>query len=199
MSLENSDTILPMLSLLLLVMAETPAILVQAESFLHQEKTERRKWVVREDDEAKKKDAVGSWIQVLPDTRKSHDDKLIAGENFSNVPGQMAVVHYEVNVPSAGRYYVWVRAFSQGPEDNGIHVGIDGKWPASGERMQWCEGKNTWRWQSSQRTAAQHCGEPGKIYLDVSSPGRHLVSFSMREDGFAMDSFLLTKDPAYKP
>jgi hypothetical protein len=38
-----------------------------------------------------------------------------------------------------------------------------------------------------------------QIFLDVKSPGKHEVSFSMREDGFAFDQFLLTTDRDYRP
>jgi hypothetical protein len=119
--------------------------------------------------------------------RVTHDDKLINGENFSNQPGEMAVLHYRVQFSTPGRYYVWVRAYSSGPEDNSIHAGLDGVGPASGARMQWCESKNAWRWESRQRTEKNHCGEPGKIYLDVTTAGWHTVSFSMREAGFQFD------------
>jgi len=172
-------------------------VLVEAESFLKQERDQKRRWVIRTDDSAP--GASGGWIQVQPDTRKTHDDRLIHGENFSNKPGEVAVIHYRVQIPSPGRYYVWVRAYSTGTEDNGVHVGLDGTWPESGARMQWCEGKRTWKWESRQRTAENHCGEPGKIFLDVKDAGVHTISFSMREDGFAMDQFALTQDPAYQP
>ncbi|MCR9294214.1 MAG: DUF5060 domain-containing protein, partial [bacterium] len=88
--------------------------------------------------------------------------------------------------------YVWVRAYSSGSEDNGLHVGIDGTWPESGQRMQWCEGKNSWWWESKQRTASEHCGVPYEIYVDVEEPGLHQIHFSMREDGFEFDKWLMT-------
>lgn len=136
---------------------------------------------------------------MLPDTRTSHEDRLIRGENFTNEPGVMAVVAYDVLITSPGRYFVWVRAYSTGTEDNGIHVGIDGEWPESGRRMQWCEGKNAWTWASKQRTADQHCGVPGLIWLDIEESGSHTVMFSMREDGFEMDAWVLSSDPGFSP
>jgi len=181
---------------LLVTAAALPeSISVEAESFVSQERTTVRKW--------EKKSGLGAsggvYLQALPDTRLTHDDKLISGENFSDKPGLMAVVSYRVKFPKAGRYYIWVRAYSSGPEDNSIHVGLNGEWPASGQRMQWCEGKSKWTWASKQRTAANHCGEPGKIWLDVPSEGEHTIQFSMREDGFRFDRFILTTDPESKP
>jgi len=136
----------------------------------------------------------GAYLEILPDTRRTHADKLIKGTNFSPDPGKIAILDYKVHFKNAGRYYVWVRAHSTGPEDNGLHVGLNGQWPDSGQRLQWCQGKNTWRWDSMQRTEETHCGEAHKIYLDIPEPGEHTISFSMREDGFEFDKWLMTKD-----
>ncbi|TWU49156.1 DUF5060 domain-containing protein [Rubripirellula reticaptiva] len=136
----------------------------------------------------------GAYLEVLPDTRRTHGDKLIRGTNFAPMPGKLAVLNYKVNFATPGKYYVWVRAYSTGSEDNGLHVGIDGDWPESGQRMQWCEGKNSWRWESKQRTEKDHCGEPYKLFLNVATAGEHTISFSMREDGFEFDKWLMTMD-----
>ena len=134
----------------------------------------------------------GAYLEILPDTRRTHQDKLIRLKNFSPQPGKMAILHYKVHFQTTGRYYVWVRAHSTGSEDNGLHVGIDGTWPASGQRLQWCKGKRTWRWDSNQRTEQEHCGEPHKIFLDIKEPGEHVIQFSMREDGFEFDKWFMT-------
>ncbi len=36
--------------------------------------------------------------------------------------------------------------------------------------------------------------EPYKIYLDIEQPGLHTIEFSMREDGFEFDKWLMTTD-----
>jgi len=177
---------------------------VEAEDFDRQELDEVRKWYITTGNEtsAAKPDhddnhaataSGGSYLEVLPDTRKNHDEELIHGENFSNEPGKLALLHYDVIFQNSGRYYVWVRAFSTGSEDNGIHVGLNGTWPESGQRMQWCEGKNEWTWDSKQRTKEVHCGVEKLIYLDIPSAGKHTISFSMREDGFEFDAWQLSK------
>ena len=140
----------------------------------------------------------GAYLEILPDTRRTHGDKLIRGTNFSPQPGKMAVLHYKVQINNPGRYYVWVRAYSTGSEDNGLHVGLNGNWPATGQRLQWCQGKKSWRWESKQRTEAQHCGEPHKIYLDIEKAGEHIISFSMREDGFEFDKWLMTREREFE-
>lgn len=192
------------------VFAEVDGLVaVEAEHFFRQTETDRRAFylttsksqpdVQPDGDEAHVAGASGgAYLEILPDTRRTHGDKLIRGTNFSPEPGKMAVVSYRVHFKNAGRYYVWVRAHSTGSEDNGLHVGLNGEWPASGQRLQWCEGKRTWRWESKQRTEAQHCGEAHKIFLDIPQPGTHVISFSMREDGFEFDRWLMTKDRDFK-
>jgi len=180
-------------------------VAVEAELFSRQTAVEKRRWYVTtternpgiqpDRDESHAATASGrAYVEVLPDTRRTHADKLTSGENFSNEPGRMAVLSYPVQFNTPGRYYVWVRAYSTGSEDNGLHVGLDGAWPESGRRLQWCEGKKTWRWESKQRTEKTHCGEPYKIYLDIKDAGLHIISFSMREDGFEFDKWLMTTD-----
>jgi hypothetical protein len=185
-------------------------VAVEAEHFYKQTRAEKRAWhltsprhlpeVQPDPDPPHLAGASGgAYMEILPDTRVTHADRLIHGENFTNDPGVMAILHYKVHFNNPGRYYVWVRAYSTGTEDNGLHVGFNDQWPASGRRMQWCDGKNSWRWESKQRTETEHCGVPYAIYLDIPTAGQHEILFSMREDGFEMDKFLLTRDREYKP
>ncbi|SHJ23267.1 hypothetical protein [Pseudozobellia thermophila] len=185
-------------------------VAVEAEDFYKQSHTGIRQWyrttegyaphIEKDKDENHSLTASGrTYIELLPDTRITHDDPLIKGENFSNEPGKMAIVHYKVNINNPGRYYVWVRAFSTGTEDNGLHVGLNGTWPEHGRRMQWCDGKKQWTWASRQRTKEEHCGVPKEIYLDIPRSGLHEIQFSMREDGFEFDRFILTKDIDFIP
>lgn len=177
-------------------------VAVEAEHFSTQRLNSIREWIVvdQQYDQRIQPDpdanhaatASGSaYLEALPDTRTTHADDLMAGENFSSEPGRIAVLDYQIYFNSPGRYYVWVRAYSTGTEDNSIHVGLNGEWVKSGQRMQWCEGKDQWTWASKQRTETVHCGVKQQIYLDVTQVGIHTVSFSMREDGFEFDKFLL--------
>ncbi|MHA7055931.1 DUF5060 domain-containing protein [Aquimarina sp. M1] len=182
---------------------ENGIVAVEAEHFESQSKTDKREWYFQDGtvstptpdpDPSHHTDASGDgYLEILPDTRVTHDDPLVNGESFSNTPGVLGVLDYKVKFTTPGRYFVWVRLYSTGSEDNGIHVGIDGTWPASGQRMQWCAGKNQWTWESKQRTDANHCGEAQKIYLDVPTAGIHTISFSMREDGVEIDKFVLSQ------
>lgn len=181
-------------------------VAVEAEHYSIQRKTNKRMWYFC-DPSTPDRDTEGNfsaaasgnaYMEILPDTRRTHADLLIHGENFSNIPGVMAIIEYQVYFNNPGRYYVWARCWSTGPEDNGMHTGINGTWPSSGQRLQWCEGKDSWRWESKQRTAEVHCGVPGLIYLDVPTEGIHTISFSLREDGFRFDKWIMTKDPDFE-
>ena len=122
-------------------------VVVEAEHFNSQSLTKKRAFYLTATDKTPKFDfdgdpihvggaSNGAYLEILPDTRRNHGEKLINGVNFSNEPGKLAVLSYKVNFEKTGRYYVWVRAHSSGSEDNGIHVGLDGEWPESGQRMQ---------------------------------------------------------------
>ncbi len=185
---------------------------VEAEAFHHNTNNgTKRDWYIRSaqtkvsitnEENAKhieKASGGGAYIEALPDTRITHDDPLIHGENFFPIAGIGGIVSYKVKINTAGKYYVWASAFSSGTEDNGVHVGLDEEWPESGARMQWCEDKNQWKWSSAQRMPDNHCGTPNSIFLIFETPGDYIVSFSMREDGFEMDRWILTQDSSFKP
>ena len=44
---------------------------------------------------------------------------------FTPDPVQGAQIGYNVEVPGAGRYYIWVRGYTTGTMDNTLHVGFD--------------------------------------------------------------------------
>jgi hypothetical protein len=181
---------------------EDGLLVVEAEHYASMEAADKRAWHltsaestpdISPDADPPHVDGAGggAYLEILPDPRQTHDDPLVRPDSLAYA-SQIGVLTYHAHFNTPGRYYVWVRAFSTGSEDNGIHVGLNGEWPESGRRMQWCEGKHAWRWESRQRTRERHCGVPHAIYLDIDEPGPHTIHFSMREDGFEFDRFLLT-------
>ncbi len=151
-----------------------------------------------------------AYMEILPDTRvyghndKQPEDAIIregANTNFHAKGGQGPTVNYRVFFNTPGTYYVWMRAFSTGKEDNGVHVGINNTWPATGERVQWCTGKNKWTWTRAQRNNPKefHCGGKGEIRINIPSKGIHTISVSMREDGFELDKIIMAKAESYMP
>jgi Domain of unknown function (DUF5060)/Putative collagen-binding domain of a collagenase/Gylcosyl hydrolase family 115 C-terminal domain len=188
------QAILTTLSLLTSALAgET--ITIEAESFTKQSLTEKRRWEMKSEHRGA---SGGSYIQALPDTRQSHDDKLIKGENFTDTPGEMAVLEYPFEVKEPGRYFVWARTWSSNSEDNGLHFGLDGQWPESGERWQTVK-TGAWNWDCKQRTSEVHTGVPMQLWLEIDKPGKHTLMLSMREDGTALDQIMLVNDAAFRP
>ena len=138
-----------------------------------------------------------AYLELLPDIRVVHADPFGPPDAYWDLPGEGPTADYQIDIPEPGRYYVHIRAYSTGTEDNGIHVGLDGQWPNSGARMQFCTAnKRAWWWSSAQRNAGGNgsCGAEKTIYLDVVNAGSHTVSISAREDGFEIDKLVLLKD-----
>lgn len=193
-----------------LVFEEVDGIVaVEAEHFYKQTLIEKRAWYIASAKDSARiqpdSDPVhvagasgGAYLEVLPDTRANHSERLIQGENFTDKAGLMAVISYKVHIKTPGRYYVWVRSFSSGTEDNGVHVGIDGQWPATGQRWQSVQ-KQKWAWDCKQRTPEVHTGVPMQLFLDIVKSGDHEIMFSVREDGFEMDKFVLASNREFKP
>ena len=184
-------------------------VAVEAEHFVKQEHTDIRAWHITStvnapdiepdaDPSHAEGASGGAYLEILPDNRRTHDEKLIRGENFSPDPGKMAILTYRVYFSNPGRYYFWGRIFSTGPEDNGIHVGIDGTWPESGQRWQTVK-KQAWQWDCKQRTEAVHVGVPMQLYIDVDTVGSHTIQISMREDGFELDKWVMARDIKFVP
>ncbi|TWU28644.1 DUF5060 domain-containing protein [Bythopirellula polymerisocia] len=181
-------------------------VVVEAEDYDAVDRQHHRKWYrtssnktpeVKPDPDPNHAEGAsgGAYLEILPDTRVTHADPLVNGVSFSNTPGQCSVLYYPVIIEKPGRYYVWVRTCCTGSEDNGLHVGIDGQWPTSGARLQFRGQHGRWQWDSRQRTEEVHTGVLGQIWLDIEEPGLHTIMFSMREDGFEFDKFLLTRYP----
>ncbi|QXP62793.1 DUF5060 domain-containing protein [Polaribacter sp. HaHaR_3_91] len=209
----NSITFTPKDYSLLKILADTKSfeekdgmLEIEAENYHYKNNNStKRNWVVRSlDDKISGENYSNSanknsYIQALPDTRVTHDDTLILGENFFPVSGTGGVISYKIKINNPGKYYIWVNALSTGTEDNGVHVGFNENWQESGARMQWCDGKNEWTWSSAQRMTDNHCGTEKTIYLNFDKSGEYVLSFSMREDGFKMDRFILTKNSKFSP
>ncbi|MFC3120070.1 hypothetical protein [Agaribacter flavus] len=195
------------------IIEQNGMIVVEAENYASQTLNEKRTWFTFGNAPGQLKDhnfadpdlthiegaSNSAYLEILPDTRTNHDELLVHDENFTNEPGKMAVLTYPIYVKTPGRYYVWARAFSTGPEDNGMHVGLNGAWPESGQRLQLCKGKFNWTWSSQQRRPENHCGTPNTLWLDIEKPGQHTLMISMREDGTEIDKFILTQDKNYTP
>ncbi len=153
----------------------------------------------------------GAYVEALPDRRRDDSEPGTGNLGVVNDPTNAAVLIYRVNFTQTGRYYVWGHARGQGPAANGIHLGLDGAWPdndlidPSSMRMQFPGG---WVWTQNRRGGSQHTGVSGtdevsvrdaNIWLEITEPGVHTISWAMREDGLEFDKFVMALDPDYAP
>lgn len=140
--------------------------------------------------------AGGAYIELLPDMRVTHEDTFGPPTAIWNERGTGPRAEYTMNFPEAGRYYVHIRAYSTGTEDNGIHVGLNDEFPLSGARMQFCTAGLGWQWSSKQRDSGGvgPCGTKKTIWITVEEPGDQTFMISAREDGFEADRIMLIKD-----
>lgn len=183
----------------------------EAEDFTEQSNTKKREWKlvtkeitprVRHDHDPNHSYGASKskYLELLPDTLYDDNEKKVEGKNYSKTPGQLAILSYNVNFKTSGRYYVWVRGFSANGYDNSIHVGVDGEWPESSQKLFMCQDKwNQWAWSSNQFSNSEKCGGKKRIYIDIKKPGPHKIRFSMREDGFEFDKWVMTKKPTIMP
>ena len=139
----------------------------------------------------------GVYFELLPDVRVTHADTFGPPTPFWGRGGDGPTMTWVIEVPEPGRYYIHARAYSTGTEDNGIHFGIDGTWPSTSSRMQFCTaGRRAWSWSSAQRDAGGvgSCGLQKTLFVDIEEAGPHTISASAREDGFELDRVVLIKD-----
>ncbi len=137
------------------------------------------------------------YIEVLPDTRVTSDDSSDEDGLFGTA-GDGPLVLYYVAFPRAGTYYLWIRGFSTGTEDETVFFAIDQEWD-SGVLVKLCSGVEAWQWGSHERKDASSCAMIGQVSLEVPSAGLHTVAVSAREDGLELDKWLLTTDADFVP
>lgn len=162
----------------------TTTILIQAEDYTSlYNGTANKAWIKRS-----QSGEVG--MQLLPDTRRTHSDPLIAGTNFWNYPNSTTpYLTYSIYVPVSGRYLVETRAFSSGTEDNGAHLAVNGNWAL--QRIQWCSGKNSWTYTSALRLNNNHCGVQKSAFVNLTA-GNQEIWLGAREDGLFVDKIRLS-------
>lgn len=132
----------------------------------------------------------GSYMEALPDDAVNQQ-----------TPGDGPRVSYDIEFTTTGTYYVHVRGWVNDDNDNTVHVGVDGMWPASGTRIQWCAAwTGSWVWSSHiDGSSMDECGMADSAQIQIDTPGMHTVSFAMREDGFEFDKVVLTTQAGFTP
>jgi len=134
----------------------------------------------------------GAYMEALPDTFVTDDDRAIDGINIGLHPGSIAVLCYKVHFSEPGRYYLWTRIRSDDEEDNTMNAGLNDTWQASAKCLQFQKHTKAWQWGNIIRDPKGPQHPRLLAWLDVPSAGVHTVMFSMREDGLCFDRFILT-------
>src|SRR3989338_4649670 len=106
-------------------------------------------------------------------------------------------LQYQIDVPDAGTYYVWVRGYAPSGDSDTVHVGLDGVVAATSDRMSFWP-YASWVW-SKTTMDLDASGKNLSATLAITTAGTHTVNVWMREDGFILDKVLLTKDPDFIP
>jgi len=118
-------------------------------------------------------------------------DQGTLAASIENTPMLSYMVYF--NYP--GKHYIWVRGSGDtnstgvGNSDS-IHVGLNGTVASTAYRID--QFPEQWTW--SRHTPANPVAS-----LNVVNAGVNMVNIWMREDGLAIDKFVITNDPNYVP
>jgi N-acetylneuraminic acid mutarotase len=140
--------------------------------------------------------ATHSW-NALTDGAASNDGAMIAGPDVGTLKRDTdsPLLTYNINFASAGQYHLWVRGRGdtgnngEGKSDS-IYVSTNGNLPGAAGEVDYFPPQ--WTWTRSTRANATAA-------INIPSAGTHTIRVWMREDGVALDKFLLTKDSQYTP
>lgn len=95
---------------------------------------------------------------------------------------------FEIEIPSAGGYFLWARTLWEGECSNSFTIQIDDTPPfLFGEDQTF----NAWHWV---RYPVSRVAKPIQL-----TAGKHTIIFRNREDGVALDQFLLSSEKRFVP
>lgn len=118
-------------------------------------------------------------------------DEGVLAASANNTPMMSYLVYF--NAP--GKHYIWVRGYGDsnnagiGSSDS-IHVGLNGEIASDAFRIDQFPAEWTW---------SRHTPSNPVASLNVVDAGVNMVNLWMREDGLAIDKFVITSDPDFVP
>ena len=128
----------------------------------------------------------------------SNDDAMITTPDEGALAGSSEntpMLSYMVYFNSPGKHYIWVRGLGDsnnagvGTSDS-IQAGLNGTVSSTAYRID--EFPAEWTW-------SRHTPSDPAASLNVVDAGVNMVNFWMREDGLAIDKFVITSDPNFVP
>jgi hypothetical protein len=148
---------------------------IEAENYAGKQVGEEHTWEVTTDKAAFSGKGA---LAAVPDKGTSEDI------DYGDSPN----TDYKVNFTRTGRHYVWVRGWGV-DSGNSCHVDLDHRELNTASEIDLEE--EGWYWNNE--------GDDEAAYLEIASPGVHIISLCMREDGAIVDKIILTTNPDYKP
>ncbi|MFT5124675.1 MAG: hypothetical protein ACI9TH_003395 [Kiritimatiellia bacterium] len=115
------------------------------------------------------------------------NDGTVINDNFI---GTSPRLDYQVAFNRAGTHYVVLRGYGENSSDNSIHVGINGQFVDTSDRMRENEYELGWSNDTADNIIAS---------LEVPSAGVHTINIWMREDGYFLQRILLSSTPNFVP
>jgi hypothetical protein len=118
-----------------------------------------------------------------------------AGVNYQTTYKDSAPeIEMFVQFANPGTYYVWARGHAPSVADDSFHVGLDDQTVPSAETIsEFDVAGGGWSWSNLRMDSTV------RRTISVLSPGVHKIHVWAREDGFALDRLLLTRDSAFVP
>ncbi len=147
-------------------------LVVEAEAFHANAPKGKHQWTKK-----------GGALHALPDARTTYN---------SNFTTRSPRLDYKISVAQAGTYYVWINGSAAGTSkstSDSVHVGLNGRAVKSADRISGFGSKLGWRKNTMD-------GSRAKLEL---AKGSHTLNVWMREDGFAFDQLILTRDAKASP
>ncbi len=101
---------------------------------------------------------------------------------------------WDVEFATIGTYWVWMRMQQHGESSDSIHIGLDG---TAQSVAQGGMGTNAsgWVWANAYANQSMNL----RVFLNVSSPGRHTVDVWIKESGVDFDRLELTTSQVWLP
>ena len=143
------------------------------------------------------KTSTHQWVHVAR-SNTSNDDAMITTPDEGQLAGSVEntpMLSYMVYFNHPGKHYIWIRgagdsnASGVGNSDS-IHVGLNGTIASTASRIDQFPAEWTW---------SRHTPSDPVASLNVVNAGVNMINFWMREDGLAIDKFVITSDPSFVP
>ena len=137
------------------------------------------------------------WVHVARGD-SSNDDAMITTPDEGQLAGSSEntpMLSYLVYFNHPGKHYIWIRGSGDTNEagignSDSIQVGLNGTVASTAYRIDQFPAGWTW---------SRHTPDNPVASLNVVNAGVNMVNFWMREDGLAIDKFIITSDPDFVP